>query len=198
MKVYKRVFYPQKGIHQRTNKNTFWRQRPVWFPKGKMATTPVLGLQYTGKQRLNFPRPKNQQENRDKTEPGGTWQGSETDQLTLLLGLTLWEWDWNIRSSGCGSGSCSLSSLQLRWALCRSLLFLFLGAMSWAHWHCLSAPNHKTCSSEEREKEPPVAERAWSARLTQHLHISPSSPGFLLPAAGCWHNTRAMMWVVQN
>lgn len=100
----------------------------------------------------------------------------------------------------CSSGLC--------WAplcLCCSFYFLFLRATSQACQHCLSAPTHKNCSSEEQEKEPLLAEVGLASQADLiPAHTLPwarkKKETFppLASASFCWNHATAMLWVIWN
>lgn len=79
-----RVFYSQKDIHHWENKNSSWRQYPVWFPRQRQNDNwPCPGHIVYGKRnpvcqgasKLNFPpHPAwKQWKNKDKTSWDMTW-----------------------------------------------------------------------------------------------------------------------------
>lgn len=164
IKVYKTVFYPQKGIHQRATKNASRRQRPLWLPQRQKGAWPHAGPAVHGKTKAWLPPAPNQWENRDKAEPAGTWPGSGTGQQMLL-------------GSGMGHWALQLQQLGPHAALLGSGL---LSPYSLSGSHISGSPGavfqHQTTkpAAQEEEKQPATCgEGGWVCQAEPEPHSPP-------------------------
>lgn len=176
------MFYPKRGFATKQPKTLLEDSTRCGFPKARWR----LALWYTGKQRLSFPQPQ-PAGTRDKAEPRGTWQGSE--QVSWgLSSLALWSRTGTpgvLAAAPAAAPWVSRGSAGLRAGLSLPLL----GATSWAHQHCLSAPNHKPAA---QEKEAPVVERG----LVQQADPMPAQPSLEpdLSSSSCLLQTPQPQW----
>lgn len=142
-----------------------------------------------------------------KTLPkDSTWHDLQTKEKWWPI---LWQWQlrFGLHMAGLGSteawAPCSLPGLccglgftRLGWALLRTTgalsLFLFLRAPSWARHHCPSAPNHKSHSSEEWERDHQWLREARSTKrslIPAPRRLQGKMAPFWPTSLSCWNHT---------
>lgn len=119
----------------------------------------------SGRVTAQLPTPLAQKhlKNRDKTRPGGTWEGSEAGQGTLL-DPTLCEQEWSLGSSGCSCGCCGFSSAPHSWAGLGSTPPLLFSSV-------LQHQIRKDAAQRNGGKT--VAERGWLCKADPNTCIPP-------------------------